>query len=184
MWRPRNPSSPGTTRLLRPDDAPALLRALIDNRRFLQPWEPTREDGFFTLSTQQDLVQRALRAHADGTVLPLVILDEGGDLAGRLTLSGITRGAFQSTAMAYWVRADRNGRGLATAAVAEAMQRAFSELSLHRVQAETLLHNTASQRILDANGFRPFGVAPKYLKIAGRWQDHVLYQRLSDEEGA
>ncbi len=172
-----------TTRLLRLEDAPALLQALIDNRRFLEPWDPVREDDFFTLRTQQDLVGRALEAYENDTTLPLVIVDERGDLAGRLTLSGITRGAFQSAAMGYWVRADRNSRGLATAAVAEAVQQAFGELALHRVQAETLLHNIASQRVLDKNGFHAFGMAPKYLKIAGRWQDHVLYQRLSEGEG-
>lgn len=68
-----------------------------------------------------------------------------------------------------------NGRGLASAAVADAVRVAFDELRLHRLQAETLLHNTASQRVLAWNGFQPFGIAPSYLKIAGRWQDHILF---------
>lgn len=66
-----------------------------------------------------------------------------------------------------------NGR--ATAAVADVITIAFGELGLHRLQAETLLYNTASQRVLTRCGFRPFGIAPSYLKIAGKWQDHVLF---------
>ncbi len=55
----------------------------------------------------------------------------------------------------------------------------FGQLGLHRLEAGTLLHNTPSQRVLARNGFRPFAVAESYLKIAGRWQDHVLFQRLN-----
>lgn len=69
-----------------------------------------------------------------------------------------------------------NGRGLATAAVRGIMRVAFDELGLHRIQAETLLHNVGSQRVLERNGFVRFGVAPAYLKIAGEWQDHAMYQ--------
>jgi [ribosomal protein S5]-alanine N-acetyltransferase len=43
----------------------------------------------------------------------------------------------------------------------------------------TLLHNTPSQRGLVRNGFRRFAVAEAYLKIAGRWQDHVPSQLLN-----
>ncbi|GII90731.1 GNAT family N-acetyltransferase [Sinosporangium siamense] len=48
---------------------------------------------------------------------------------------------------------------------------AFGELDLHRLQAETLLHNTASQ----------YGMAPSYLKIAGSWQDHILFHLLAED---
>jgi len=56
---------------------------------------------------------------------------------------------------------------------------AFGELDLHRLEAGTLVHNTASQRVLEKNGFVQYGSAPGYLRIAGRWQDHLLFQRLS-----
>ncbi|VXB31910.1 hypothetical protein ARTHRO9AX_150184 [Arthrobacter sp. 9AX] len=51
-------------------------------------------------------------------------------------------------------------------------------LGLHRIQAATLVHNAASQKILQRIGFGKIGMAPAYLKIAGSWQDHNLYQRL------
>jgi len=36
--------------------------------------------------------------------------------------------------------------------------------------------------VLARNGFVRIGVAPSYLKIAGRWQDHVLFQRVADAD--
>jgi [ribosomal protein S5]-alanine N-acetyltransferase len=58
---------------------------------------------------------------------------------------------------------------------------AFGELRLHRVQAETMLCNVRSQRVLKRNGFRRIGMAPAYLNIAGQWQDHILYQVINDD---
>jgi ribosomal-protein-alanine N-acetyltransferase len=35
--------------------------------------------------------------------------------------------------------------------------------------------------VLARNGFTPFAIAPSYLKIEGRWQDHVLFHLLNDD---
>lgn len=169
------------TRLLTLDDVPALTALLRRNRDYLEPWEPTRAEEYFTEEIQSVIVENALDDHEAGTMLPLAILDDDGALAGRINLNGITRGALQSAAMGYWVTEDRTGRGLATRATKEIVAIAFTELELHRVQAETLLHNAASQTILERIGFSPYGVAPRYLKIAGEWQDCLMFQRLNED---
>ncbi|MGO9080067.1 MAG: GNAT family N-acetyltransferase [Streptosporangiaceae bacterium] len=74
------------------------------------------------------------------------------------------------------------GEGLATAAVRQVITIAFGELGLHRIEAGTLPHNLRSRRVLERSGFTRFGLAPQYLSIAGRWQDHILYQRLSSAQ--
>jgi ribosomal-protein-alanine N-acetyltransferase len=90
----------------------------------------------------------------------------------------------QSGTLGYWVTQPRSGRGIATAAVAAALRLAFGDLGLHRVQADTLVPDVASQRVLERNGFRRIGLAPQYLRIAGRWQDCYLHQRLSGPAGS
>jgi [ribosomal protein S5]-alanine N-acetyltransferase len=170
-----------TTRLVTPGDAPALAELIRASRDFLAPWEPTRQEEYFTVDGQHAVIQNDLEQYDQGSKLPHVILDEAGEVVGRITLSGIVRSCFQSCSMGYWVSASNNGRGFATAAVREIVRVAFDELGLHRVQAETLLHNVRSQRVLERNGFVRFGVAPAYLKIAGRWQDHVMYQVIAPD---
>jgi [ribosomal protein S5]-alanine N-acetyltransferase len=102
---------------------------------------------------------------------------------GRINLNNIVRGAAQCASLGYWLAEAAGGRGLATAAVREITRLAFTELGLHRIQADTLVHNVPSQRVLARNGFVRIGLAPRYLKIAGRWQDCILHQLLNDAAG-
>jgi [ribosomal protein S5]-alanine N-acetyltransferase len=167
-----------TIRLIAIEDVPALAKLVQINRTFLAPWDPIRPDEYFTADGQQRAIEDALARYDEMTTLPYVIVEDG-DIVGRVTLSNVVRGAFQSCNLGYWLGSAHTGRGLATAAVREVMAVAFLEVGLHRIEAGTLLHNVPSQRVLERNGFSRFGVAPKYLNIAGRWQDHVLYQALN-----
>jgi ribosomal-protein-alanine N-acetyltransferase len=167
------------TRIASVDDADALADRLLANRDFLAPWQPARQDDYFTAEAQRAILEQALDAYSWQTMVPLVIVDDSSQLVGRINITGITRGAFQSASIGYWVSQSHNGRGIASAAVAETIAIAFRELGLHRLQAETLLHNAGSQRVLKRNGFRPFAVAPSYVKIAGEWQDHILFHLLN-----
>ncbi|ASK65745.1 hypothetical protein CFK39_07735 [Brachybacterium avium] len=97
-------------------------------------------------------------------------------LVGRLTLSGLTRGAFQSATLGYWVDHAVTGRGIATHAVRAAIAVAFGGLALHRLQAEVRLGNEASARVLERCGFAEFGLAPSYLRLGGDWADCRLFQ--------
>ncbi|MGO1851050.1 GNAT family N-acetyltransferase [Microbacterium sp.] len=168
-------------RLVEPGDAATLARLLQNNRDFLAPWEPLRSSSYVTTAGQLDDIDSALDRHRHGQAMPFVILDDAGAVAGRLTLSGIVKGPFQSCSMGYWLAEERTGQGLATQAVAAAIDHAFTEVGLHRVEAATLLSNETSQRVLARNGFEKYGLAPRYLKIAGSWQDHLMFQRLRED---
>jgi [ribosomal protein S5]-alanine N-acetyltransferase len=167
------------TRLVSLGDAGALARLLTVNRDYLAPWFPLQNDRYYTAGGQREVLARDLATHDKGGMLPLAILDADGAVCGRINLNSIIRGAFQGASVGYWVSESRTGRGLASAAVADVTAIGFRELGLHRLEAATLLHNTPSQRVLAHNGFRPFAVAESYLKIAGRWQDHILFQLLN-----
>jgi ribosomal-protein-alanine N-acetyltransferase len=168
-----------TTRLLAHDDVPALVELMRANRDFLSPWEPQRAEDFFTPEFQQTAVAQALEQYEAGTMLPHLIVDDG-EILGRITLNNIVRGPLQSAKLGSWVASSANGRGVASAAVRAILPVAFGELRLHRVAAATLLHNVRAQRVLERNGFTRIGVAPRYLQIAGEYQDHALYQKLAD----
>ena len=147
--------------ILRPvvsDDSGEVARLLRENRDFMAPFEPLRDERFFTSEGQRERIEESSSASF------AIILD----------------GAIVGATLSYWVARRLNRRGLATRAVGEAVEIAFSELDLHRLEAGTLVQNVASQRVLEKNRFERIGLARRYLQIAGEWQDHLLYQRTAD----
>lgn len=166
--------------LLRPlaiDDVAALTKAYLDNSEHLAQWDPERAPTFFTEPGQESDLQAMIAQRAAGTALPLVLSD-GARIVGRVTLSRIFHGPLQSAALGYWIDSRYAGRGLMTAAVGAVVDIARDQLGLHRLEAGTLLHNVASQAVLTRCGFVEYGMAPQFLRIAGKWQDHRLFQRI------
>ena len=159
-------------------DAAELAALLVENREYLAPWDPIRDESYYTEDGQRQILTDLLRA---GSSIPYAIVRDGR-IAGRVNLNNIVRGPFLSASLGYWVAESAAGRGLASAAVAAVVEAAFTEHGLHRVEAGTLTHNVRSQRVLERNGFTRFGLAPRYLRIAGEWQDHVLFQRLNEPD--
>jgi [ribosomal protein S5]-alanine N-acetyltransferase len=159
-------------RPLTSEDAGELLALLIENREFLAPFEPDRDERYFTVEGQRERIE-------SGEQQAFAILD-GVRIAGIVALSHIARGPFQSANLGYWVAQGLTGRGLATKAVGEVIEVAFGELGLHRLEAGTQVDNVASRRVLEKNGFEPIGIARAFLQIAGEWRDHLLFQLIAD----
>ena len=157
-------------------DAEALVEMLARDRSFLDQWEPTRPEGFYTLETHG----RRLGMRQDVADFG-IFLTAGDELVGRVRLSGIVRGPFENAYLGYFVSERHNGRGYATEAVRQAVDAAFGELGLHRVQAAVMPRNVASVRVLEKAGFREEGFAPRYLQIAGTWEDHKLFAVTAEE---
>jgi ribosomal-protein-alanine N-acetyltransferase len=167
-------------RPLEAGDAAARLEIRSRTRAFLEPWEPARAPGFYTEASQRQAIEAALRERDAGRLLPFAILEDGA-VAGAVNLSGIVRGVFDNAYLGYWVDQARGGRGVATEAVRQAVAHAFGPAGLHRVQAAVIPRNGASIRVLEKAGFREEGLALRYLRIAGVWEDHLLFALTAEE---
>ncbi len=163
-------------------DAPAFLDLVLRNREFLAPFEPRRPDEWFTPEAIRAELERSVRDRRSDWGFAFGIWErESGALVGRVVLSNVVRGAWQSATLGYFVGQRFNGRGYATWAVREALAFAFGQADLHRVQAAVLPRNAPSTRVLEKNGFRYEGLARRYLKIDGRWEDHHVYAMTREE---
>jgi ribosomal-protein-alanine N-acetyltransferase len=163
-------------RLLGADDAEELAAVYRANRDFLRPFEPARDEAFFTVERQRERIEQSLEG--DRWMWGIV---EDGAIAGMIALNDVLRGALQLANVGYWVARQHNGRGLASAALADVVEFAFGEAQLHRLEAGTQPDNVASQRVLERNGFTKFGYARKLLLVEGEWRDHVLFERVADD---
>jgi len=75
----------------------------------------------------------------------------------------------------YWVGIPHQGKGIGTAAVRRALEIAFGEMGMEKVEACAFVGNDRSRRALERNGFRREGLVRKAVHKRGRWLDEWLY---------
>ena len=174
--------------VLRPpgtNDVAEMRRALRSNVTHLRPWSvapaPGEDPASLASVSRAVLQHRREWKHGQTFVLVIAPRDNERRVIGRIALGGVMRGAFQNAYLGYWIDEQHQGRGLATEAVLATTTFAFSAANLHRIQAAVMPHNGGSIRVLEKAGFRREGLAERYLYIAGRWEDHVLYAVTADE---
>lgn len=170
-------------------DVGTLLAALRRNDAHLRPFTPSRSEGDrrVTLASVARDIAAARRAWKRDDSYTFYAFARDADGAGgdvvvaRVTLGRVLRGAFQNSFLGYWCDVDHQRRGYITEAVEAVVAFAFGELALHRVQAGVMPRNVPSIRVLEKLGFRKEGLAERYLQIAGKWEDHVLFALTREE---
>lgn len=158
------------------DMAPAMLAYQLRNRQHLARWDPKPGEMFFTEQywTMQ-LRQQALGWEQGVCARYLLVLpQQPQQVAGTVSLGNIVRGVLQAANLGYGIDHALQGRGLMQEAVAALIGFAFSELQLHRLQANYQPDNVRSAALLQRLGFSQEGLARDYLYINGAWRDHVL----------
>ena len=146
------------------------------NRTFLKPFEPTWPENCLS----HDFYERRLRRqtadwHRDLTRHFLILRQSDDVLVGGMNINYILRGVSQSASLGYWLSEAEQGQGFMAEAIALTLHYAFTNMNLNRINAATLLNNQRSQKLLERAGFEKEGLAKSYLKIDGRFQDHLLY---------
>ncbi len=160
----------------------AQLRAL--SREHLTPWEPQWARDELSRAAFRRRLRHYYREQREDQGYAFFLFRAGDDtLLGGLTLSNVRRGVSQSASLGYWLGITHSRQGYMTAAVGMLLPAAFEEIRLHRIEAACLPSNVASIGVLERNAFRREGLARRYLKINGTWQDHLLFARLSGDSG-
>ena len=145
----------------------------------LAQWEPVRAPDHLSRKAFTNRVYWAVRAEAQGTALPLMLIRrEDQALLGAITLDYVRRGPVQAGTLGYWIGAPFARHGFMREAIQGVVHHAFTVLDLSRLEAACLPENAASRDLLEACGFKYEGVAQSYLQINGRWRNHVLYANL------
>jgi ribosomal-protein-alanine N-acetyltransferase len=154
----------------------------IESRAFLAPWEPSWPPDDVTRSAFRSRIRRYMHDIEDDAAYPFFIFRaEDQALMGALTISNVRRGVAQMASLGYWIGRNFTRQGHMTAAVHAVMPFAFEHLRLHRIEAACLPANIASIRLLKRCGFSEEGLARRYLKINGRWEDHLLFGLLAGD---
>jgi [ribosomal protein S5]-alanine N-acetyltransferase len=164
----RSVSARSSRVLLRPPtagDREPFLAAMRASRWLHLPWlsPPTTDEAF----------DRWLARVGDERYEPhLACRRADGAIVGYFSVSEIIRGPLQSAFLGYGAVAEHAGRGYMTEGMALVLARAFTQLRLHRIEANVQPANGASIALVRRTGFVREGLSERYLKINGRWRDH------------
>lgn len=100
---------------------------------------------------------------------------------GEINISNIVRGAMQGCTIGYWVDEELAGQGYVPESLVAVLRSAFEDLDLHRVEIGIVPRNHASRRVMEKLGIREEGLAERFLRINGVWEDHVRYAITAEE---
>jgi ribosomal-protein-serine acetyltransferase len=172
---------PGGARLRAFEEADAdELFALTDRHRaHLEPWLP-----WVALTTSPDdsleFIRRTRRQLDADAGMQLALVDADSAIAGVAGFHGFDW-QNRATTIGYWLAADRQGRGLMTAAVRALVDHAFAERGLHRVEIAAAVDNARSRAIPERLGFREEGVRRGAERHGDRYLDLVVYALLAPD---
>lgn len=154
------------------------------NARHVGPWEPTLPPGSRVVApvTFRQLVRDFDTQARVGESLPWCI-EVGGAIVGQVHIFGITAGASRSAAVGYWVAQTVARRGIASRAVALAIDYALGPGKLHRIEINIRVDNAASLGVAHRLGLRDEGVRERFLHIDGQWRDHRSFAMTTEELG-
>lgn len=179
--RPSVATATGTRVYLRPpraSDAAAFLASAKASRTLHGPWtRPPDTPARFSAFVKRYAPARGIATHAGF----LLFRRDDDALIGVFNFSEIVRGAFRSTYLGYFGFLPHARRGYMTEGMALALDVAFGKLGLHRVEVNIQPTNERSMALAQRLGFTREGFSRRYVKIAGRWRDHVRFAMLSED---
>ncbi len=163
-------------------DAPAFLGAAAASRRLHGRWvrapqSPLRYREYVARFGPR--AQRDPRTATHAAVLVRRVEDDA--IAGVFNFSEIVRGSFHSSYLGYYAFAPHAGAGYMAEGLALALEFGFRTLGLHRVEVNVQPGNARSRALVEAAGFVREGYSRRYLRIGGRWRDHVRYALLVED---
>jgi len=154
------------------DDAPRLFALIDRDRAYLREWLRWVDDSISTDHTR-NFLRGVIDAAADGKSL-ILVLDHESEPCGTVGFNWIDpmNGGCE---IGYWLREDRQGRGLVTSACRALVGYAFDELHLNCVRIAVAVGNARSRRIPERLGFHLDGVIREAERLHGGFVDHALY---------
>ncbi len=165
-------------RKLQPDDAPEVL-ALFSDDDVLRYHDLS---PLHSLVEATNLIRRLTRRYQDFSGLRWAITLRNSDdrLIGtgglnRITTHNMLGMIGYDLIPAYW------GQGYATEAVRAVVQFGFENVGLNRLEAQTMLWNVASMRVLHKVGFTEEGILREWGYWKGAYHDLRMYSLLRRE---
>lgn len=166
--------------LLRPmrmSDSSAFLEIFSD-AKVMEYWS---REPIETPKEAETLVQQELEWVASGNCINWGIeLQASARLIGKIVLFNFSE-QNRRAEVGYILGGNHWAKGYMTEALACVLTHAFSELDLHRIEADTDPENLASLALLERFGFAREGLFRDRWLVHGKWHDSAMYGLLKKD---
>ncbi|MCM2277591.1 MAG: GNAT family N-acetyltransferase [Oligoflexia bacterium] len=108
---------------------------------------------------------------------------KSGELVGQVGIMDVQRGISQSAYLGYVIFNRYWNQGFGKEAVRAAVDIAFRDLRLHRVEAGIRPRNRRSILLARSLGFRKEGLKKRAVLMHGEWVDLVMYSATTEDFG-
>jgi [ribosomal protein S5]-alanine N-acetyltransferase len=154
----------------------------LRNKSFLDEWEPLQNEEFYTKQHQEEQLNKELSNIENKSSFRLWVFkkEDESRIIGSVGFNNIVRGAFLSCHLGYKLDKEEINKGFISEAIQKGIEIMFNEFGLHRIEANIMPKNKRSFRVVEKLGFYNEGLAYKYLKINGKWEDHIHMVLLND----
>lgn len=162
--------------------AEETLQFYIENKAHLQPWEMVKDQSFYTVTHHKQRLDHEISKLSEKKGVKLYLKLAGSeDIAGIINFDNIVYGAFLSCTLGYSMGEKYLRQGYMFEALNRGVEIMFSEYGLHRIEGNVIPRNERSLKLLAKAGFYDEGLAKKYLKINGVWEDHIHMVLFNEE---
>ncbi len=165
-----------TLESLAPFHIQEMLAFETSNRDFFELHINARAQTYYSESGVAQAIEAAMREAENDVAYQYLIRDHTERLVGRINLSRVRRAHFHSAEIGYRIAQNAGGKGYATEAVRQIIDRALVTHRLKRLEATARQENKGSVKVLMRNGFSKFGQSTRSFELLGQWYDLVHFE--------
>lgn len=150
-----------------------------ENRAYFEEMVPSRGDGYYNFETFIKRNKALLDEQAEGLSFFYLIIDETGQILGRMNLVDIDKKECLGH-LGYRVGEKHTGKGIAHTALNLLLINMDQE-GIKQVVAKTTTNNIASQRVLEKSGFVYVTTGDEAFEMNGVSVKFVYYKWINED---
>ncbi|HAH9780445.1 TPA: ribosomal protein S5-alanine N-acetyltransferase [Escherichia coli] len=169
-------------RLVHDRDAWRLADYYAENRHFLKPWEPVRDESHCYPSGWQARLGMINEFHKQGSAFYFGLFDpDEKEIIGVANFSNVVRGSFHACYLGYSIGQKWQGKGLMFEALTAAIRYMQRTQHIHRIMANYMPHNKRSGDLLARLAREPGKRESRYMHLfSGEVEDQPAVTDMSN----
>lgn len=174
-----------TERLFLTTSTFSMINDILDfhkrNKAHFAQWEDIKSCDYYTKEYHRYIIKDEAYNRKVGTSLDFWIYHSlNGKLIGKISVFGIIGGNASFCTLGYKLDKDYQGFGYMHEALKSIVEMLFCDFKMHRIEIYVLPKNERSLNVCERLGFKREGLAEKYMRINGIWEDHIRFVKIRE----